>query len=99
MAPFSFLMRLDLFLKSSRLVPRRSFAQEFIKAGRVIVNGAEGKSGRDVREGDTIEIRRFAATTVVRVREIPDRRQFSKKEASELYDLLSETSNEEDLPV
>lgn len=88
-------MRLDLFLKSSRLVPRRSLAQEFIKAGRILVNGTKGKSGRDVGEGDTIEIRKHSGTTVVRVNEIPDKKQFSKKEAPELYELISETQSDE----
>ncbi|QQS41072.1 MAG: RNA-binding S4 domain-containing protein [Acidobacteriota bacterium] len=88
-------MRLDLFLKSSRLVPRRSLAQEFIKAGRITVNGSPGKAGRDVGAGDTIEIRKHSGTTVVRVREIPDRKQFSKKEAPELYELISETPSDE----
>ncbi len=90
-------MRLDLFLKSSRLIPRRSQAQEFIKAGRVIVNGVQGKSGRDVTEGDEVEIRRYSSTTLVRVRALPEKKQFSKKEAPELYELISETVIEDDL--
>lgn len=91
-----FLMRLDLFLKSSRLVPRRSLAQEFIKAGRILVNGTKGKAGRDVGEGDTIEIRKHSGTTVVRVNAIPDKKQFSKNEAPGLYDVVSETRTEKD---
>lgn len=89
-------MRLDLFLKSSRLVPRRSLAQEFIKAGRVIVNGIEGKAGREIKEGDEIEIRKYSSTTVVRVGQIPDKKQFSKKEAPDLYETISETTVEHD---
>ncbi|MCO6511556.1 MAG: RNA-binding S4 domain-containing protein [Aridibacter famidurans] len=89
-------MRLDLFLKSSRLVPRRSLAQEFIKAGRISVNGTAGKAGRDVGEGDTIEIRKHSGTTVVLVRDIPDKKQFSKKEAPELYEVVSESQAPED---
>ena len=85
-----------MFLKSSRLVPRRSVAQEFIKAGRVFVNGVEGKAGREVKEGDEIEIRKYSSTTVVRVRVVPDRKQFSKKEAPELYETVSETVIEPD---
>jgi ribosomal 50S subunit-recycling heat shock protein len=90
------LMRLDMFLKSSRLVPRRSLAQDFIKAGRIKVNGVKGKSGREVKTGDTVEIRRHSGTTVVRVRELPDRKQFSKKEVPELYEIVSEAQKEEE---
>lgn len=89
-------MRLDVFLKSSRLVPRRSLARDFIKSGRVIVNGTPGKPGRDIGEGDTIELRKYSATTVVRVLPIPEKKQFSKKEASELFELVSETRTETD---
>lgn len=89
---------MDLFLKSSRLVPRRSLAQEFIKAGRIRVNGVKGKSGREIKTGDTVEIRKHSGTTVVKVREVPDRKQFSKKEAPELYEVISETPKEEELP-
>ena len=88
-------MRLDLFLKSSRLAPRRSLAQDLIKAGRVRVNDAKGKPGREVKEGDLIEIRRHSGTLVVKVREIPDRKQFSKKEAPDLYEIVSEAQPEE----
>lgn len=88
-------MRLDLFLKSSRLIPRRSLAQEFIKAGKVFVNGTAGKAGREVGESDEIEIRKHSSTIVVRVNEIPDKKQFSKKEAPELYELISETESDE----
>lgn len=87
-------MRLDLFLKSSRLIARRSLAQEFIKAGRVLVNGTQGKAGRDIGEGDEIEIRKHSGTTIVRVRDVPDKKQFSKKEAPDLYEVLSETPSE-----
>ena len=91
-------MRLDLFLKSSRLVPRRSLAQEFIKSGRVFVNGIEGKAGKEIKAGDEIEIRKYSSTTVVRVRDIPGKKQFSKKEAPELYETVSETLIERDDP-
>ncbi|HUF03782.1 MAG TPA: RNA-binding S4 domain-containing protein [Aridibacter sp.] len=90
-------MRLDLFLKFSRLVPRRSLAQEFIKAGRVIVNGTQGKAGREVGEGDEIEIRKHSGTTIVRVNAIPDKKQISKNEATELYEVISEARQDLDL--
>ena len=49
-------MRLDLFLKASRLILRRTLAQEFCDAGRVKVNDVKAKSSREVKELDEIEI-------------------------------------------
>ncbi len=48
-------MRLDLFLKTSRLVKRRTVAQEMCVAGRVLVNGNEAKPAKEVKQGDVIE--------------------------------------------
>jgi len=49
-------VRLDLFLKASRLVKRRAAAQEACDAGRVQVNGHEAKPAKDVRSGDRITL-------------------------------------------
>ena len=49
-------MRLDKFLKLSRLVKRRTVAQEMTELGAVRLNGRECKPSAEVREGDTIEI-------------------------------------------
>lgn len=49
-------MRLDKWLKVSRLIKRRTVAQEACDGGRVSVNGAVAKPSRDVKVGDTIEI-------------------------------------------
>lgn len=84
-------------MKTSRLIPRRSVAQDFIRKGKVLINGSAGKSGRDVKQGDEIEIKRYSTTTLVRVLEVPRTKQFSKKEASGLYELVSETRIENDL--
>lgn len=83
-------MRLDLFLKSSRLILRRSLAQEFSKAGLVRVNGTEAKPGREVKPGDEIEIRRHNRITKIRVTEIPASKQVSKSGAANLYEIISE---------
>ena len=50
-------MRLDLFLKTSRLVKRRTVAQEMCGAGRVLVNGREAKPAKEVKQGDIITLR------------------------------------------
>ena len=81
-------MRLDLFLKHSRLVPRRSVAQEMCDAGAVVVNGQPGKSGRDVKVGDTLVIRSRGRQTTARVAIVPARPP-SKADAPTLYELVS----------
>ncbi|HKP67947.1 MAG TPA: RNA-binding S4 domain-containing protein [Pyrinomonadaceae bacterium] len=82
-------MRLDLFLKISRLVLRRSLAQELCDAGRISVNGAVAKSSKEVKAGDTIEIRRRERVTNVSVNTIPTTKQVAKQSAGELYRLVS----------
>ena len=81
-------MRLDLFLKQSRLVPRRTVAQEMCDAGAVAVNGGAGKPGRAVSAGDTIAVRQRGKTTTVRVLRVPERAP-SKAEAASLYEVVS----------
>lgn len=49
-------MRLDKFLKVSRLIKRRTVANEACDAGRVLINGAVAKASTKVKKGDIIEI-------------------------------------------
>ena len=81
-------MRLDLFLKASRLCPRRSVAQELCEAGGVLLNGVPAKQAREVRAGDKLTIRRRDQWLTVRVLSIPTSRQTSRSEASTLYEIL-----------
>jgi ribosomal 50S subunit-recycling heat shock protein len=87
-------MRLDLFLKVSRLCSRRTLAQKLCDAGRVSINGNPAKSSGAVKAGDEILIRRHKLTTV-RVLSVPAARQTSRKEAGNLYEILSEESLDE----
>ena len=64
-------MRLDLFLKWSRVILRRTLAKETCDAGRVTVNGQEARAGREVQVGDTISVRLPRRQLTFRVREIP----------------------------
>jgi ribosomal 50S subunit-recycling heat shock protein len=80
-------MRLDLFLKSSRLVPRRTIAQQMCEAGAVRLNGAHAKSGRDIKIGDQISIRSHGRITTVRILEVPLRPP-PKARAASLYETL-----------
>ena len=81
-------MRLDIFLKLSRLVPRRTLAQQMCEAGAVKLNGAQAKSAREVRAGDQIAIRQRGRITTVRVIDIPVKPP-SKAQASSLYETVS----------
>ena len=98
-SPFTFyfarskkFMRLDLFLKVSRLILRRSLAQDFCDANKVSVNNQKAKSSREVKVGDEIEIKKGSRLTRVRVLEIPARKQVAKHEAANLYEILSENA-------
>jgi ribosomal 50S subunit-recycling heat shock protein len=84
-------MRLDLFLKTSRLVPRRSVAQEFCDANLISVNEVSAKSSKEVKAGDVIEIKRPTRSTRVRVRQVPTSKQVSKDAAAELYEIIEES--------
>ena len=90
-------MRLDLFLKLSRLVPRRSVAQKFCEAGIVRVGGVVAKASKEIKTGDEIEIRKRDRVTKVRVTDVPETKNVSKASAIELYQLIEETKIEDDL--
>lgn len=64
-------MRLDLFLKWSRIVLRRTLAKEMCDAGRISVNGIEARAAREVRIGDTVDVRLPRRRLKVRIRSIP----------------------------
>ncbi len=83
-------MRLDLFLKASRLCQRRTVAQKLCDAGVVFINEKPAKSAHTVKPGDEIGIRRRDQITRVRVLSLPTARQTSRKDASELFELLSD---------
>ena len=83
-------MRLDLFLKTSRLIVRRSLAQEFCDAGLIKVNGLKTKSSKEIKTGDEMEINRRNRLTILKVLQIPAKKQISRDDAANLYEILSE---------
>jgi ribosomal 50S subunit-recycling heat shock protein len=87
-------VRLDLFLKASRLCSRRTIAQTICEAGRVSVNANTAKSSHAVKPGDEITLTGHDKITRVRVLSIPTSRQTSRKEATNLYEMLSEENVE-----
>ena len=80
-------MPLDLFLKWSRVILRRSLAKETCDAGRVMVNGREAKAGHEVRVGDTISIRLPRRQLTFRVRSIPSHAPV-KEAAREMIEIV-----------
>ena len=89
-------MRLDLFLKVSRLIPRRSLAQEFCEAGLISVNGAAAKSSKEINTGDEIAINRRSRSTTVRVLIVPDKKQVAKTEAVSLVEIIADELHADD---
>ncbi len=76
-------MRLDKFLKVSRLIKRRTVANEACDNGRISVNGRVVKASYDVKVGDRIEISMGTRTVAVEVLEVAD--NVRKDDASGMY--------------
>ena len=79
-------MRLDKYLKVSRLIKRRTVANEACDAGRVMINGKTAKAGTDVKVGDVIEI--GFGTRNVRVEVLDVQETTRKEDAKELFRYL-----------
>ena len=79
-------MRLDKFLKVSRLIKRRTVANEACDAGRVMLNGKPAKASATVKVGDIIEIGFGAKTVKVEVLNVQE--TIRKEEAKELFRYL-----------
>lgn len=79
-------MRLDKYLKVSRLIKRRTVANEACDAEKVSVNGKPARASYDVKEGDIVEISIGAKPLKVRVLDV---KEFTKKEdAAALYEVV-----------
>ena len=79
-------MRLDKFLKVSRMIKRRTVAIEACDAGRVLVNGKMAKASVKVKPGDVIEIQFGTRTVKVEVLELQETTK--KEEAKDLFKYL-----------
>ena len=79
-------MRLDKYLKVSRLIKRRTVANSACGGGRVLVNGKEAKPGHKLKEGDTITIEFGARPVVVRVTKLAE--SVRKEDAQTLYEVM-----------
>ena len=76
-------MRLDKYLKVSRLIKRRTVAREACDSGRVSVNGRTAKAGYSVKEGDIVEIAFGTRTVKVEITSVAE--TVRKEEAKEMY--------------
>ena len=79
-------MRLDKFLKVSRLIKRRTVANEACDAGRIMVNEKPAKASLSVKEGDIIEILFGTRSVKVRVLNVQD--NVRKDDAKDMYEYL-----------
>ena len=80
-------MRLDKFLKVSRLIKRRTVANEVSDMGRVFVNGNSAKASKQLKVGDIITIEYANRKVVAKVIKVPET-NVSVQEASSLYELI-----------
>ena len=79
-------MRIDKYLKVSRIIKRRTLANEACEKGRVTINGKMAKPGSEINVGDEIEIRFGNGTTRAKVSSVVE--HVRKDEAKEMYELL-----------
>ena len=80
-------MRLDKYLKNSRIIKRRTVAKEACEQGRVFVNGKVAKPGLDLKTGDLIKIVFGTKELEVRVVSMPD--NVRKEDAQDLYEVVN----------
>lgn len=88
-------MRLDKFLKVSRIIKRRPVAKAVCDGGRVLVNDHPAKAGKELHEGDTLNINLSSKILTCQVLSIPTG-NVRAAEASSLYRIISEEKIERD---
>ena len=81
-------MRLDKYLKVSRVIKRRTIANEVADAGRVLVNGKPAKASYTVKLGDIIEV--TFGNRPVKIRVLSDVEQKGKDVAREMFEIIEE---------
>lgn len=79
-------MRLDKFLKVSRLIKRRTVAKDASNDEKILVNGKIAKPSKEINEGDIIEVNYYKTTLKVKVLKIIN--SSKKDDANEMYEVL-----------
>ena len=88
-------MRLDKFLKVSRIIKRRTLSKEISESSRVKVNGKVAKPSTKLKVGDEIEIEFRRSRLTVKVKEL--REHVLKEDSTMLYEIINEERIERDL--
>jgi len=84
-------MRLDKFLKVSRLIKRRTVAKDVSDQGRVWINGKEAKASSTVKPGDELTVRFGSKSVTVRIERLAETTR--KDEAAGMYTVIKEESH------
>lgn len=82
-------MRLDKFLKVSRIIKRRTIANDVCGSGRVTVNGKDAKPGVKLKEGDIVKIQFGNGVVAFRVLQLSE--TVRKEDASSMYELIEDS--------
>lgn len=88
-----FYMRLDKFLKVSRLIKRRTLAKEVSDQGRITINGLQAKASSTVKVGDELAVRFGQKIVTVKIEKLQETSR--KEEAADMYSLVKEEKVEE----
>lgn len=86
-------MRLDKYLKVSRIIKRRTIAKEACEGGRVSINDKVAKAGTVISEGDTIQIQFANQTLKAKIINIAE--HVTKESAKEMYEIISGREDKE----
>jgi len=81
-------MRIDKYLKVSRLIKRRTVAHDACEEDRIYINGKQAKPGNQVKAGDIIEIQFGNAHVKAKVLSTPE--HVGKQDAADLYEIINE---------
>jgi len=81
-------MRIDKFLKVSRILKRRTVAQEAAREGKVLLNGKEAKPAAQVKPGDVVEIEYTSGNLKFRILQVSE--TVKKADAAAMYEVIAE---------
>ena len=85
-------MRIDKFLKLSRIIKRRSVASDACDSGRIFINEKQAKPSKDVKVGDVVTVSFGDREITFRILSIDERQ--TKQSATEMYEIVSNTTEE-----